>query len=115
HAAPAYPDRLSRGRHMTSIEWTDETWNPVVGCSPVSEGCRNCYAAREAIRLAGHPNPEVSGPYIGTAEMRGLGGYRRPVFTGIVRVVEGRLTEPLRWKKPRRVFVNSMSDLFHPA
>src|SRR5690606_9421890 len=99
----------------TNIEWTDETWNPVVGCSPVSEGCRNCYAAREAIRLAGNPNPEVSGPYIGTAEMRGLGRFRRPVFTGIVRGVEGRLTEPLRWKKPRRVFVNSMSDLFHPA
>lgn len=100
---------------MTSIEWTDETWNPVVGCSPVSEGCRNCYAAREAIRLAGHPNPRVSGPYVFTAEKRGSGDYLRPVFTGIIKVVEERLTNPLRWKKPRRVFVNSMSDLFHPA
>lgn len=98
----------------TKIEWTDETWNPLAGCSPVSEGCRNCYAARHALRLAGHPNPKISGPYEGTAEMRGTGATRRPVFTGTVHLRPEKLAEPLRWRKPRRVFVNAMSDLFHP-
>lgn len=97
----------------TMIEWAEEVWNPVVGCSPASEGCRACYAARHALRLAGNPNPRVSGPYAGTAEMRGIDPNRRPVFTGVVRCLADRLDEPLRWRKPRRVFVNSMSDLFH--
>lgn len=100
---------------MSAIEWTDQTWNPVVGCSPVSEGCRNCFAARDAIRLAGNPHPAIGPLYEGTAEMRGVGNIRRPVFTGTVRAVPERLEEPLRWRKPRRVFVNSMSDLFHGA
>jgi protein gp37 len=97
----------------TAIQWSDAVWNPVVGCSPVSEGCRNCYAAREAVRLAGNPNPKVSGPYKGTSEMRGAGAKRRAVFTGRVNTLWGRLDQPLRWRRPRRVFVNSMSDLFH--
>ena len=54
----------------THIEWTTETWNPLVGCTPVSEGCRNCYAARHARRLAGHPNEEISRVYDGVAELR---------------------------------------------
>ena len=99
---------------MSKIEWTEVTWNPVVGCSPVSEGCRNCYAAKEAIRLAGNPHPAVRGAYQGTSEMRGTGSDRRAVFTGVVRCLPKRLDQPLRWRKPRRVFVNSMSDLFHP-
>lgn len=105
---------------MTKIEWTHpphrkgETWNPVTGCTPVSEGCRNCYAAREAIRLAGHPNPKVSDPYEGTSEMRGKGEARRPVFTGKVNTLGRRLPQPFKWRSPRAVFVNSMSDLFHP-
>lgn len=100
---------------MSAIQWTDETWNPTTGCSPVSEGCRNCYAAREAIRLGGNPNPKVSDAYQGTAEMRGSGISRRAVFTGTVHMHENRLDQPLRWRKPRRVFVDSMSDLFHEA
>lgn len=99
----------------SSIEWTEETWNPVTGCSPVSEGCRNCYAARHALRLAGHPHDAVRAAYEGTAAMRGHGDARRPVFTGEVRLQPARLPEPLGWRKPRRVFVNSMSDLFHPS
>lgn len=98
----------------SKIEWTETTWNPVVGCSSVSEGCRNCYAAREAIRLAGNPHPNVGPLYAGLSEFRGAGAARRPVFTGVVRTVPERLEDPLRWRKPRRVFVNSMSDLFHP-
>lgn len=100
---------------MTAIQWTDETWNPVVGCSPVSEGCRNCYAAKEAIRLGGNPNEKISTMYAGTSEMRGAGSKRRAVFTGKVNLVPDRLDQPSRWRKPRRVFVNSMSDLFHES
>jgi protein gp37 len=88
----------------SKIEWTNATWNPLTGCTLVSEGCRNCYAAREtAGRLSHLPQ------YQGLA--RKIGG--RPVFTGEVRLHPDRLDQPLRWRKPRRVFVNSMSDLFH--
>lgn len=87
---------------MTSIEWTDETWNPTVGCSRVSAGCENCYAERVAHR--------------GMSEQhRGLTvlGKHGPRWNGTVRFLPDRLGEPRRWRKPRRVFVNSMSDLFH--
>ncbi len=91
---------------MTNIEWTDETWNPVRGCSRVSAGCDNCYAIRQAARQD-RPN----GAYEGlTARRKG-----RLDWTGKVVTVPQKLEEPLRWRKPRRVFVNSMSDLFHPA
>lgn len=86
----------------TGIEWTDETWNPVRGCSKVSEGCRYCYAMSVAARFSGPGQP-----YEGLAT-------RSPArWTGKVAFVESHLTDPLHWKKPRRVFVNSMSDLFH--
>ena len=84
----------------SGIEWTDATWNPVVGCEHVSPGCDNCYAAREASgRLAHLP------AYAGLAS----GGK----FTGEVRLLPDRLDQPKRWRKPRMIFVNSMSDLFH--
>lgn len=84
----------------TKIEWSEATWNPVVGCAHVSPGCDNCYAAREASgRLRGVPI------YSGLAEAG--------KFTGQVRLVPERLDQPLKWKRPRRIFVNSMSDLFH--
>lgn len=77
----------------TSIQWTDETWNPVTGCTRVSEGCRHCYIERTpAFRMAGRKF--VNGT------------------TGI-QLHPDRLEPPLHWKKPRRVFVNSLSDLFH--
>ncbi|MCL6446839.1 MAG: phage Gp37/Gp68 family protein [Armatimonadetes bacterium] len=79
----------------SKIEWTDYVWNPVTGCTPVSEGCRNCYAARYAKRLAGRCGYPKDNPF------------------RIILHLE-RLNEPLRWKKPRRVFVCSMGDLFHP-
>ncbi len=88
----------------TKIEWTDRVWNPVRGCSIVSAGCTNCYAMREAARWNGPGQP-----YKGlTKRVDG-----RPVWTGEVRVVMNRMVDPLRWRKPSRVFVNSMSDLFH--
>lgn len=90
----------------TGIEWTDSTWNPIRGCSRVSEGCRNCYAEKIAARFSG---PGM--PYRGLATFKG--GEAR--WTGEVRLIEGALEEPLRWKEPRKIFVNSMSDLFHPG
>jgi protein gp37 len=75
----------------TSIEWTDKVWNPVTGCTKVSQGCKNCYAERIFQR-----------PYPGRD------------FTD-VRMHPDRLDAPLHWRKPSRIFVNSMSDLFHEA
>lgn len=101
---------------QTSIEWTDVSWNPVRGCSLVSAGCANCYAMKQAHRFAfkkadvGSDRPGVvEGPYHGLTRMTSSG----PVWTGSIKLVEEVLDAPLHWKKPRRIFVNSMSDLFH--
>jgi protein gp37 len=94
---------------MTKIEWTDETWNPTRGCSRVSEGCRNCYAERQAARNF----PGLKSPT--TGESFAVLTDSGPHWTGKVELIESKLLEPLHWKKPRRVFVNSMSDLFHEA
>ena len=91
---------------MTHIEWTDETWNPIVGCSKVSAGCKNCYAMHMAARLEAMGVPQYQGL---TTKQHG-----KTNWTGKLRFVESALEKPLHWKKPRRIFVNSMSDLFHP-
>jgi len=88
----------------TSIEWTDRTWNPVRGCSLVSAGCANCYAMKTAHRFN-----QPGGAYDGLTEM----GPNRPRWNGTIMTLPSELETPLHWKKPRRVFVNSMSDLFH--
>lgn len=89
----------------TSIEWTDATWNPVAGCTILTAGCTNCYAMRMAARL------EAMGveKYAGTT--RKSGG--RAKWTGKIILDDNALNIPEAWAKPRRVFVNSMSDLFH--
>lgn len=89
---------------LSDIEWTDATWNPIAGCAMISPGCTNCYAMRMAARLQSMDHPS----YRGTT--RKSGG--RPVWTGKVNLVRKALDIPLRWKKPRKIFVNSMSDLF---
>jgi protein gp37 len=89
----------------TSIEWTDATWNPVAGCTIMSAGCTNCYAMRMAARL------EAMGVEKYNGLTRKSGG--RAKWTGRVTLDHGALTILEAWKKPRRVFVNSMSDLFH--
>jgi protein gp37 len=91
----------------TSIEWTDATWNPVAGCTVISPGCTNCYAMRMAARLDA----------MGVQKYRGLTrkSGKRAVWTGKVRLDREALGIPARWKRPRRIFVNSMSDLFHEA
>lgn len=93
----------------SKIEWTDATWNFVRGCSPVSEGCRNCYAETIAARFSGVDNEGKKLPYHGLAKM--VNGEAR--WTGEIGFVEETLRQPLRWTRPRKIFVNSMSDLFH--
>jgi protein gp37 len=133
----------------TKIEWTDATWNPIRGCSVVSEGCRNCYAmqvaarfsqrywevwqgstlicsakqklteaaarnkveneSRNAVVMEARESSEGQA-YEGLAYRNESGAH----WTGKVRLIEEHLEDPLRWKRPRRIFVNSMSDLFHP-
>lgn len=89
----------------TQIEWTDATWNPVAGCTIQSAGCTHCYAMQMAKRL------EAMGmeKYKGLTRRSG----KRTVWNGIVRLDRSSLDIPLRWRKPRKIFVNSMSDLFH--
>lgn len=99
----------------TGIEWTDSTWNPIRGCSRVSEGCRNCYAERVAARFSGPglPYDGLAGLKVITSNPDEPGGELRPYWTGKVAIAHAHLADPLRWKRPRRIFVNSMSDLFH--
>jgi protein gp37 len=89
----------------TSIEWTDSTWNPVAGCTIVSAGCTNCYAMEMARRLQA----------MGISKYKGLTrkSGKRTIWNGVVREDANALNIPVRWKKPRKIFVNSMSDLFH--
>lgn len=88
----------------TTIEWTETTWNPVRGCARVSPGCERCYAERMAHRFSA---PGM--PYEGLTRA----SKRGPKWTGRIRLVHDALREPLGWRQPRVVFVNSMSDLFH--
>ena len=80
----------------SKIEWTDETWNPVTGCTKISPGCKNCYAQRMAMRLRGRCGYPQKNPFSVTLHPDKLG-------------------DPLHWKKPRKVFVCSMGDLFHSS
>jgi len=88
---------------MSSIEWTDDTWNPITGCTRVSSGCDNCYSVTMTRRLAA----------MGQEKYTGLVNPGKGHFNGVVKCHPDVLSLPLRWRKPRRVFVNSMSDLFH--
>ena len=88
----------------SGIEWTDATWNPVTGCTRVTDGCDNCYAAVLANRL-------LKATYLARDPQVDSDTTRRDPFA--VRLWPERLNEPLRWREPRQIFVNSMSDLFH--
>src|ERR1043166_5567563 len=89
----ALESRLSMG-DKSAIEWTDATWNPVTGCTKVSPGCKFCYAERLALRLNAMGNPRYKNSFDLTLH-------------------PNQLQLPLKWRQPRRIFVNSMSDLFH--
>jgi len=100
---------------VTAIEWTDLTWNPIVGCSKISEGCRNCYAIPQAYRNAAIAqkleNPGRLAYYEGLTEKRS----GRTEWTGKINFVPDALNIPLQRKKPTKFFVNSMSDLWHES
>lgn len=93
----------------SKIHWTDATWNPCSGCTKTSPGCGKCYAIRHAKRMAGNPNAAMKAAYQGL--VTGTAGNLD--WNGTVRTLPDRLDEPLHWRKSRRVFVNSLSDLFH--
>lgn len=97
----------------TKIEWSEASWNPLRGCSRTSPGCENCYAEgaawstnRKMIALGNKP------PYDGLVRLNKKG---EPVWTGKVAFVPEHFVDPLRWKRPRKIFVNSMSDIFHES
>lgn len=100
----------------SNIEWTDETWNPVVGCTKISPGCAHCYAETMANRIKGMALTDI-------AEGRDPGKKRHYIeaiddkgrWTGKLVPAPESLADPLTWRKPRQVFVNSMSDLFHES
>lgn len=96
---------------MSKIEWTEKTWNPTIGCSKASEGCKNCYAIKEAWIRMGNPNPKIQAKFAGTVYKTEGGALN---WTGDINFGQDALTLPLRTKKPALWFVNSMSDLFHP-
>ncbi len=91
----------------TKIEWAEESWNPVIGCSKVSPGCQNCYAERLATRLR-HMEKNKPGEKRHYTKVVAPGGWN-----GNIHLIPDRLDQPLHWKKPRRIFVCSMGDLFH--
>lgn len=91
----------------SKIEWTEEVWNPTLGCDRVSTGCDRCYAIRQAVIRSA--NPKLAADYDGVVDT--IDG--RADWTGKVNLLPHRLAIPLRWRRPRRVFVDSMSDLFH--
>ena len=93
---------------MTKIEWTDKTWNPIIGCSHISPACDHCYAERMAARLA--QNPKAPTEY-----QRVVQPGKPWTWNGKTALVGSALDTPLHWRKPCRVFVGSMTDLFHPS
>lgn len=93
------------------IGWTDATWPIVAGCEYESPGCSNCWAVRDSWRLAHNPHLVVSSAFTGTVRKTDAGAL---VWTGLVRPLPQRLVWPLKWRKARKIFVCSQSDLFHP-
>jgi protein gp37 len=98
----------------STIEWTQATWNPLVGCTKVSPGCKYCYAERMSARLRAMAlqiqkeggSPGRKGSYLSIVNEQGA-------WSNTVAIVEEAVEEPLRWRNPKTIFVNSMSDLFH--
>lgn len=93
----------------TEISWSDATWNPIIGCTKVSPGCDHCYPIPLSRIREKNPNPKVAAAFAGVVEKTASG----LDWTGRVNLLPERLDQPLKWRKPRRVFVNSLADLFH--
>lgn len=90
--------------YNSGISWTDSTWNPIVGCTKISAGCGRCYAEKMAYRLA----------CMGRSQYRGLTDFDG-TWNGKTQLVESAFAKPLHWRKPRKIFVVSMGDLFHES
>ena len=105
--APSNKDKTMSQNSL--ISWTEATWNPVIGCTRASEGCKNCYAVRHVRRMGANPIVAIR------RANEGLVVNRDGVldWSGELRLLPERLEQPLHWRKPRLVFVNSLSDLFH--
>lgn len=95
---------------MSKIEWTDKTLNPLVGCTKQSEGCKNCYAIIQANIRKSNPNPKMQEKFAGTVKTEN----GKVNWTGKINFDLDTLIKPLFWRKPVRIFFNSLSDLFHP-
>ncbi|WP_242892610.1 DUF5131 family protein [Actinomadura litoris] len=93
----------------TKIEWADTTWNPTLGCDRISAGCDNCYAIGQAHIRARNPHPRIAAAFTGLTERTEQG----TDWTGRINLLPDRLDQPMHWRKSRRIFVNSLSDLFH--
>lgn len=91
----------------SNIEWTDATWNVIVGCTKISPGCKNCSALRDAQRLSHNPHPKIAAKYAGVVTADGTN------WTGKINFSEPDLTLPLKWKRPLRIFPNYTSDWSH--
>lgn len=114
---------------MSKIAWTDATWNPVVGCSKYSPGCLNCYAETMAARLAvmlpktcGEDSQHLAAAYANVlstwaeVDLQSMKATKvNKCWSGSVEFISDALEKPLHWKKPRRIFICSMGDLFHPS
>lgn len=98
---------------MKNIEWATKTWNPIIGCSKVSEGCDNCYAEKMACRLAGMQNKQIGTDY---SSVTSVNRDMKPKYWGGNSLYRyDQVTKPARWKKPQTIFVCSMGDLFHKS
>ena len=100
---------------MTKIEWTNETWNPIIGCSKISPGCDNCYAEKMAYRLSEIERSKMINKGSKPSSMPYNHVIGKKKWTGKTHLVEDALEKPSRWKKPRMIFVCSMGDLFHES
>jgi len=107
---------------MSKIEWTQETWNPIVGCSKISPGCENCYAEKMAYRLAhALASNDTSDTWSAYVDVIGIGQKKNgviqlaPKWSGQTSMVKSAFEKPCHWKKPRMIFVCSMGDLFHES
>jgi protein gp37 len=95
---------------VSKIEWTNATWNFLLGCDKISPGCAGCYAVKDVLRMADNPNPKVANANKGLAYKQDNGVLN---WTGVVRCLPERLANPFEWTEAKKVFVNSLSDLFH--
>lgn len=95
---------------MSKIEWTDKTWNPIVGCSKISEGCQNCYAEKMAFRMTNLLGQNITNTWAAYSTV-----INDKKWSGKTDFINSAIQKPFNWKKPQKIFVCSMGDLFHES